>query len=77
MVDLTVIVGPAKKHVFLLLLKSFWHCLPQCIHVGVDENLYEGKEKVEYEPYVDHLDVGGFRQVVRHIDKHGRQHQHC
>ena len=43
----------------------------------MEENLYEGQEKVEDEPDVNHLDVGGLRQVVRHIDKHGRKHKHC
>ena len=43
----------------------------------MDKNLNEGKQEVEDEPDVDHLDVGRLGQVVRHIDEHGRQHKHC
>ena len=66
MVDLTIIVVPEKKS-----SKKFWNRPPQRIHEGVDKDLNEGKEKVEDEPDVNHLDVGGLRQVVRHIDEHG------
>ena len=44
--------------------------LPETVHVRVDENLNERKEKVEDEPDVNHLDVGRLWQVVRHIDEH-------
>ena len=42
----------------------------------MDQNLYEREQEVEDEPDVNHLDVGGLRQVVRHIDEHGGQHKH-
>ena len=43
----------------------------------MDKNLNEGKQEIEDEPDIDHLDVGRLRQVVRDIDEHGGQHKHC
>ena len=50
---------------------------PEGVHIRVDENLNERKQEIEDEPDVDHLDVGGLGQVVRDIDEHGGQHEHC
>ena len=52
-------------------------CLPESVHVGMDKNFDEGKQKIKDKPDVDHLDIGSFRQVVGDIDEHGGQHQHC
>ena len=38
--------------------------IPKRVHVCMDENLNEGKKKVEYEPNIDHLYVRSLRQVV-------------
>ena len=45
--------------------------IPKSVHVGVDENDDEGKEQIKEEPYIHHLHVGGLRQVVANVDKHG------
>ena len=31
---------------------------PQCLDVGLDDDVKEGLEEVEHQPDVDHLDVG-------------------
>ena len=50
--------------------------IPESVHVGVEENNDKGEEEVEEKPHINHLHVGGLGQVVAHVDKHGRQHQH-
>ena len=69
MVDLTIVVIPIlwKLHPSNLIYENS----PESVHVCVDENLNERKEKVEDEPDVNHLDVGRLWQVVGHIDEHG------
>ena len=75
MVDLTVLVIPVSEEPLLGNIK----CLttPEGVHVGVDQNLNEGKQQIENKPDVDHLDVGSLRQIVGDIDEHGGQHEHC
>ena len=48
----------------------------ESVHVGVKKNDQEGKEKIEYEPNIHHLDVAGGGKAAGCADKHGRQHQH-
>ena len=50
--------------------------LPEGVHVGVDQNLNEGKQQIENKPDIDHLDIGSLRQVVGDIDEHGGQYKH-
>ena len=50
--------------------------MPEGVHVCVDKNLDEGKKEIEDQPDVDHLDIGGLRQVVGDVDEHGGQHKH-
>ena len=37
--------------------------LSECLDVGLHDDVHEGFEKAEDEPAVDHLDVGGVREV--------------
>ena len=37
--------------------------VPEGLDVGLDDDVNERLEEVEYQPEVDHLDVGGWRQV--------------
>ena len=70
-VDLPVFVVPGE------IFNKTWTCFePEGVHVGVDQDLDEGQQEVEDQPDVDHLDVRRFRQVVRHVDEHGGQHEH-
>ena len=41
--------------------------LPECVHVGVKENLGEGDQKSKNEPNVNHFDVRSCRQTVAHL----------
>ena len=50
--------------------------IPESVHVGVDENHNEGVKKVEQQPYIHHLHIGGLGKVVAHVDEHRGQHQH-
>ena len=50
--------------------------IAQTVHIGVKQDHYEGVEQVKQQPHVNHLHVGGFRQVVAHVDEHRSQHQH-
>ena len=43
----------------------------------MDQNLDERKKKIKDQPNVDHLDVRRLWQVVRDVDEHCGQHQHC
>ena len=70
-VDLSIFVIPGN------IFNQTWILfMPEGVHVGVDQDLDEGQQEVEDQPDVDHLDVGRFRQVVRHVDEHGGQHEH-
>ena len=73
MVDLPVVVVSGQ---ILLFYKSWKWIRPEGVHVGVDQDLDEREQQVEDQPDVDHLDVRRFRQVVRHVDEHGGQHEH-
>ena len=42
----------------------------------MDENLDKGKEEIEDEPDVDHLDIGSLREIVTYVDEHCCQDQH-
>ena len=44
--------------------------IPQSVHVGMQQDNNEGQEQVEQQPYIYHLHVGGFGQVVAHVDEH-------
>ena len=48
--------------------------IPEGVHVGVDEYNNEGVEKVEQQPGIHHLHVGGLGQAVTHVDKHRSKH---
>ena len=48
----------------------------ESVHVGVEKNNDKGKEEVKEKPHIHHLHIGGLWQVVAHVDKHGRQHEH-
>ena len=39
-------------------------------------DLYKGHQLAEYEPIVDHLWVGGERELLHDADEDGRHHQH-
>ena len=43
----------------------------------METNLNKRNQQVKYEPYVHHFDIRSFRQIVRHVDKHGRQDEHA
>ena len=48
----------------------------EAVHVGRHQDVVEGLDQVEEQPDVDHLDVGGFGQVVADIDEHCCENQH-
>ena len=48
----------------------------QEIHVGRHQDVVEGLDQVEQQPYVDHLDVSRLGKVVADIDEHGCEDQH-
>ena len=49
----------------------------QIIHVRSHQNVIEGFYKVEEEPDINHLDVGGLGKVVADIDEHGGEDKYC
>ena len=49
----------------------------EIVHVGGHQDVVEGLDQVEQQPYVDHLDVSRLRQIVADIDEHGCEDQHC
>ena len=73
-VDLTIFVVPV---VFFCKNETKKLKIPQSVHVCVDQDLNKGKQEVEYEPHVNHLNIGSFGQVVGDVDEHGGQHKHC
>ena len=56
-----------------LLLAALRSLPPLILDVGVDDDIYEGLEEVEQQPDVDHLDVGGGREVGADAEEHGGQ----
>ena len=48
----------------------------EIVHIGSHQDVIEGLDKVEEEPNINHLDVGGLGQVVADIDEHGGEDQH-
>ena len=50
--------------------------IPESVHVSVKENNNEREEEIEEQPHVNHLHVGGFGQIVTHVDEHRGQYQH-
>ena len=75
MVDLTIFIVPVLFFFGKRETKKLK--IPQSVHVCVDQDLNKGKQEVEYEPHVNHLDIGSLGQVVGDIDEHCGQHQHC
>ena len=50
----------------------------QIVHVGRHQDVVEGLDQVEKQPDVNHLDVGGLRQVLADADEHrGEDQHHC
>ena len=41
-----------------------WFAVPEQVYVGVEQDLEEGQDQVEQHPDVDHLHVGGGRQLT-------------
>ena len=71
-VDLPVLVIPVLVWTLSSNLGLEWKYIrPERVHVGVNQDLDEWKEEIEDQPDVNHFDIGGLRQVVRHIDEHG------
>ena len=48
----------------------------QTVHVGRHQDVVERLDQVEEQPDVDHLDVGGLRQVLADADEHRGEDQH-
>ena len=42
--------------------------VPECLDVGLEDDVHEGLEEAEDEPAVDHLDVGGGGKVDAHTE---------
>ena len=50
----------------------------EVVHVGRHEDVVERLDQVEEQPDIDHLDVGGLRQVLADADEHrGEDQHHC
>ena len=45
------------------------------LNVCVKQNFYKGEQQGEYEPVVNHLNIGCFREAAGGADEHGDQHQ--
>ena len=48
---------------------SFQVSFCQCLPVGLHQDIHEGFEETEDQPAVDHLDVGGWREVSADTNK--------
>ena len=48
----------------------------QKVDIGRHQDVVEGLDQVEQQPDVDHLDVGGLRQVLADADEHRGEDQH-
>jgi hypothetical protein len=47
---------------------KYFYSRPESVHVGVDDHQHKRNNKVEDQPDVDHLDVGGGRQTFIHLE---------
>ena len=48
---------------------------PVHIHPGVKEHLYKGNHLGEYQPNINHLDIGGRWKTLRDTDEEGSKHE--
>ena len=76
-VDLSIFVIPSFSIFIFFTPLVFKLLLPEGVHVCMDKNFNEGKQKIKDKPDINHLDVGSFWQVVGDINEHGGQHEHC
>ena len=53
---------------FLLPCPGLTGGVPECLDVGLENDVHEGLEEAEDEPAVDHLDVGGRGKVHAHTE---------
>ena len=50
----------------------------QKVYIGRNQDVVERLDQVEEQPDIDHLDVGGLRQVLADADEHrGEDQHHC
>ena len=52
------------------------HTLPESVNYSMEDDISEGQQKVENEPYFHHFDIGCLGQTLHHRDEHAGENQH-
>ena len=68
-VDLSIFVIPSFSIFIFFTPLVFKLLLPEGVHVCMDKNFNEGKQKIKDKPDINHLDVGSFWQGVGDADE--------
>jgi hypothetical protein len=72
-----VIIKDSINSAFLIILIVVfllsWLLLLDVVDIGLEENVEEAEDEAGQHEHLDHLDVGGDRQAVRHADQPGHR----